>query len=122
MSYFPEHVFIGRDDDICVLEIEHDVDFIDVYDSSQQYIRSDLVPQWQPIETAPKDGTWIMLTGGRIGWDIKSESKVVIGQASSVLNGRVEENYRWQFAWYNGGYHGEYSNPTHWMPIPNVPE
>jgi hypothetical protein len=72
---------------------------------------------WQPIATAPKDGTWILLTGGRIeyGWCQDEHPRCVVGQAvSGGENG-------WQFAWYDGGYYGEYIDPTHWMPLPDAP-
>lgn len=71
---------------------------------------------WQPIETAPKDGTWIMLTGGDIvyRWDGESKPPVVCAQAY-----RPEPN-SWQFAWYDSGFYGEYVGPTHWAPIPDL--
>lgn len=57
------------------------------------------VDRWQPIESAPKDGTRVLV------WD---------GE---------EWLARWQA--YNGGYWDadEYisENPTHWMPLPAPP-
>ena len=74
---------------------------------------------WQPIETAPRDGTWILLMGGEIvyGWHSPSVPPMVVGQYTTHLNGQEVEPH-WQFAWYDGGYYGEYENPTHWMPLP----
>lgn len=71
--------------------------------------------EWQPIETAPRDGTWLLLTGGDIqyGWDGDTVPPCVCGHSS----GR-----EWQFAWYDGGAYGEYLRPTHWMPLPAPPE
>ena len=73
---------------------------------------------WQPIETAPRDGTWILLTGGSIeySWDGDSQPAAVVGQYAIALT-----TERWQFAWYDGGYYGEYVDPTHWMPLPEPP-
>lgn len=76
---------------------------------------------WQPIETAPKDGTWVLLSGCDIlyGWDGDSTPGAVVGQYTELLNGR-HIRPRWQFAWYDSGYYGEYEHPTHWMPLPNT--
>ena len=78
---------------------------------------------WQDISTAPTDGTWILLTGGKIdyGWDVDDKPNIVVGQVTNELNG-YESKRRWQFAWYDGGYYGEYENPTHWMPLPDPPK
>jgi hypothetical protein len=77
---------------------------------------------WQPIETAPGDKTWILLAGGgiRYGWDGHTQPACVVGQWTTTLNGRRTKGH-WQFAWYDGGYYGEYENPTHWMPLPEPP-
>lgn len=73
---------------------------------------------WHLIENAPKDGTWILLTGGECACEGNGR-RTVVGQWTEYLNGRVSpESGRWQFAWYDGGYLGEYRNPTHWMPLP----
>lgn len=70
--------------------------------------------EWQPIETAPRDGSWVLLTGGDIdyGWDGENKPPLVVGQ---YVNGG------WQFAWYDSGHYGEYKHPSHWMPLPATP-
>jgi hypothetical protein len=79
-----------------------------------------MLTEWQPIETAPKDGTWILLCGGEIRyeWDGLSQPNAVVGQFAP--KGEVMAG-RWQFAYYDSGFHGQYENPTHWMPLPAPP-
>ena len=71
---------------------------------------------WQPIETALRDGSWILLAGGRIddGWEYGVDKP-------AVVSGQWADSECWQFAWYDGGYYGEYKDPTHWMPLPDPP-
>lgn len=78
---------------------------------------------WHPIETAPRDGTWILLAGGTCdGDDGDYDGRPVVAQWTTRLNCRTDPKYgRWQFAWYEGGYDGEYEDPTHWMPLPAQP-
>lgn len=66
-----------------------------------KYIRA---TEWQPIETAPKDGSHILLTDG-----ISCEVCFYCGY--------------WQGSYYDG-YGFEYNNdpPTHWMPLPTPPK
>ena len=73
---------------------------------------------WLPIATAPQDGSWIMLTGGKIayGWYGYLKPPCVVGQWTTDAGGGDEPS--WQFAWYDGGYYGGYEAPTHWMPLP----
>jgi hypothetical protein len=55
--------------------------------------------KWQPIETAPKDGTWLLL--------LMSDSSVpVVGSFWG----------RWYYA-----DDFELDNVTHWMPLPDPP-
>lgn len=59
--------------------------------------------EWQPIETAPKDGTWIMckVEPAHHGWE-----------DCIVLRYRGDE-------WGRPGMVGY--KPTHWMPLPKPP-
>jgi len=63
--------------------------------------------RWEPIETAPKDGTNILL-----GW-FKD------GEEPQVVSGWFEAgiaDYRWIDCF------NEEANPTHWRPLPSPPE
>lgn len=58
---------------------------------------------WQPIETAPKDGSFIIY-GPSIG---------VICEVENWLDT--------QFACFFSESYGRIYNPTHWMPLPEPP-
>ena len=77
---------------------------------------------WQPIETAPKDGTEILITGGgpEYGWD--SCCWDVDWYPSMVVALWDRGLQLWRFACYDAGVYGCWLNPTHWMPLPEPPE
>lgn len=63
--------------------------------------------EWQPIETAPKDGTVILLAAkGLEDWIQMTGSWAVIREID------------WYFV--GGGWMGV--NPTHWMKLPEPPK
>lgn len=72
--------------------------------------------KWQPIETAPKDGTIILVATWELGPDM----------ASAAWNGQFwDMRYKdtdeiWSSKW--GGDDREFGNPTHWMPLDALPE
>ena len=68
--------------------------------------------QWRPIETAPKDGTWVLLCWKETPTGSECFDEWSPGQAVGK--------------WYYDGWMrcSEYSvggNPTHWMPLPKPP-
>ena len=71
--------------------------------SEVEYLRADLVPQWQPIETAPKDGTVVLL--GRADYYPKSGYW-------------VEHEFQDWWGWDRD----RACPPTHWMPLPEPPQ
>jgi hypothetical protein len=71
-------------------------------------------PLWQPIDTAPKDGTCVLLYGIWSGEVHGSVDEYSILQASFSLNDWLVEG---------GEYYCAYViNPTHWMPLPAPPK
>lgn len=80
--------------------------------------------EWMPIETAPKDGTRILLFCNRV-WDEYhnparsghwfSEVKAVKDEVAYRVNG-----------WWLDGFDHPFNEPpfcpTHWMPLPNPPK
>lgn len=78
--------------------------------------------QWQPISTAPKDGTVVLLG------DTKFPDEVVAGYwglASAAWGDGADTEFPWvMLESGNGinhlmsGHHG----PTHWMPLPPAPQ
>ena len=84
-----------------------------------------LSAEWQPIETAPKDGTWILL------YDPTASSLIYTGCWDSKFDSKwVEEKDDFDYigAWtsYQVGSFGyeEYAtlSPTHWMLLPKPPK
>ena len=81
-----------------------------------------LQPDWRPIETAPKDGTWFLICCARDGFDsyevgcydpwMRKEYEPVEGSGlfrevlKPVLEWRGFNNLR---------------RATHWMPLPTPP-
>lgn len=64
--------------------------------------------EWQPIETAPKDGTYVLLFG---------EHSRACRERNRQLTARWDGR-DWESA--DDGY-GIYLKPTHWMPLPTAP-
>ena len=81
---------------------------------------------WQPIETAPKDGTWILLCGGRTDEDFylrdEPEAQSRIVSAFWLLSPCGDEDgEEWSVGFWDGSWRTGYENPTHWMPLPPPP-
>jgi hypothetical protein len=77
---------------------------------------------WQPIASAPKDGTFVLLGGGRTSGDDLEEG----GPAVRVVRWLERGDVSWP-GWYiavlEGGFNCVgYWDPTHWAPIPKGPE
>ena len=60
--------------------------------------------EWQPIETAPMDGSWILTYTNLQGFD------------NEFMAVKYDHNYGW-----SGGAYTELK-PTHWMPLPEPPQ
>lgn len=66
--------------------------------------------QWQPIETAPKDGTDILIADCRVG-----------GGFMNVVSYEVNDRAPWVWHTADGiSYHEDAF--THWMSLPNPPQ
>ena len=69
-------------------------------------------PEWQPIETAPKDGTRVLIAFQSIGqWVILSaywNTREDVWTDDAVVSFGYEETAEYE--------------PTHWMPLPKPPE
>ena len=72
--------------------------------------RADLVPQWLPIETAPKDGSDLILWPG-----LRRPVAPAVGAWLDTKGGPC---------WYDlsVGHHNGLWKPTRWMPLPDAPK
>ncbi len=76
---------------------------------------------WQPIDTAPKDGTVVILyvpgtdSSVRLGWYVQEET---------VRHGKVirsVDEWYWRDGFFSGIFGQKDDAPTHWMPLPEPP-
>jgi hypothetical protein len=70
---------------------------------------------WQPIETAPRDGTTVLLFGTQLPFDELRRLKIPF-----VFSGYWDEM---DGAWCSDGttWRGPFYTPTHWQPLPPPP-
>jgi hypothetical protein len=64
---------------------------------------------WQPIETAPKDGTTI------VGWS-KENGADILFYGMTEHDDVIEEGWLYHFDFQTWP-----TKPTHWMPLPKPP-
>ena len=104
----------GRDGTHC---LRHS-DLARVVWAAEQYLKAQPT-DWQPISTAPKDGTWILLAGGETDEDDDFADSNV--QKSRPVTAFWDESYDvWQFCYWDMNWRSGYKNPTHWMPLPEL--
>lgn len=83
---------------------------------------------WLKIDSAPKDGTWILLGGGQVdphGWSVGTGS-LDAESAPAVVAAMWHKDVPsdpgdWVFCYWDSAFRSYYLNPTHWMPIPAPP-
>ncbi len=66
--------------------------------------------EWQPIETAPRDGTYVILGGGTAGFGWSIEGRFI----------ESDDNW-WAINNDPSDYWGAPLTPTHWMHLPPPP-
>jgi hypothetical protein len=70
--------------------------------------------EWQPIETAPQNGEWVLLCGGKDWYDSDQPD------AKPCVVARFEHG-EWFFGETND-VSLSYQSPTHWKPLDTPPE
>lgn len=77
-----------------------------------------LIMELHPIDTAPKDGTWVLLFGGRTN---EEEGEVAEADITRPVVGAWNEDV-WTFAHWDSGWGGSYyDDPTHWLSLDALP-
>lgn len=74
-------------------------------------------PQWQGIESAPRDGTWILVPDESMNGFGVTATRWDKGWVCYPRTGNTEVE-GW---WLHGGFYGAQKLITHWMPLPTPP-
>lgn len=73
---------------------------------------------WQPIETAPRDGTLILICTGNY-FDRTKDNLFPIGCPTTASWRPYHPNAKGKECWRDSN--GNKISPTHWMPLPADP-
>lgn len=85
---------------------------------------------WQPIDTAPKDGTWILAYGLLTAGGEQDHTAYIDPPGTEML---MVMPIKWEETWwepvgkprtFHRAYWAPYDEsflPTHWMPLPDPP-
>lgn len=98
-----------------------------VTDWNRRFEHCAIPSPWQPIETAPKDGTEIILFcpqgDGTTGstFRLTSGSWFIPPLLGTVSDPEVDEQEPPAWLSWDGGFSEETMMPTHWMPLPEPP-
>lgn len=76
--------------------------------------------EWQPIETAPKDGTTILVRGRPTDLVMGGDTLVKFHKLGTYTAAWDEIDST--FCLSGGSWLGPFVSPTHWMPLPPPPE
>lgn len=91
-----------------------------------QTIRTALMDDgWRDIESAPKDGIEIIVTGGHsVICSDYHEDETIHDDIAIVMWDPcpIEDAYKWCCKGYSNGDIGYYINPTRWRPLPALPK
>ena len=71
---------------------------------------------WQPIETAPKDGTEVLVTDGAAIWIAVYRRPTPVELERQKLGGARA------YFWYDATSEAPLDPVTHWMPAPALPD
>lgn len=82
----------------------------------------------QPIDTAPRDGTFALLFGGLTSEDFYSDDKPPPGVRERPVVAKWDPSAYgpygeggWVHTFWDGAWRSTYDNPTHWMPLAALP-
>jgi len=82
--------------------------------------RQQVALTWQPMKTAPRDGTEVLL---RVECRAGMSDCMLVGhymQGGHCIDDHPPISQGWYF--WNGCCFDMASKPTHWMPLPKIPE
>ena len=115
--------------EVCIVPV---ADIIALYEAVEGAPGSDEPSRsgWQPIETAPKDGTRIWVYGNGVhdvaSWsDGKDHEPDELGIADDGWDAGWVSYHGWFFPGASFGpeeHQRDGTQPTHWMPLPPTPE
>ncbi len=81
--------------------------------------------EWQPIDSAPKDGTWVLLIGGATDeFYLLDEKPECVSRPVSAFwmpDDFSDDEGFWAMAHWDSAWRSRYEAPTHWMPLPASP-